>query len=171
MPPLLEVAEFLLADLPLVANFSCGIQPWEIAMSEWIKAPETAKFGNSQHQTSIWLYYHPDGRIVGFGSLGITRWKMPYPDGDYTSLSIIPALAIQTEFQNLPPDCLDNNPSFSHQLLADLIGKATMQAPDTLVLFVHRQNQKAIDLYNRFGFKDTPSREILEHKAMQKRLR
>jgi len=50
-------------------------------MSEWIKAPPTAQFGNSKYETSIWLYYHPDGRIVGFGSLGLTRWTAPYPDG------------------------------------------------------------------------------------------
>ena len=102
MPPLLQPAEFLPSDLNLVAGFDCGSQPWEAAMSEWIKQPPTALFGNSTYETSIWLYYHQDGRIVGFGSLGLTRWTDPYPDGPWRDLSIIPALAIQTEFQQLP---------------------------------------------------------------------
>jgi ribosomal protein S18 acetylase RimI-like enzyme len=170
MPPLLEVAEFLPADLPLVANFSCGIMPWAIAMSEWIKAPTTAKFGNSKHDTSVWLYYHPDGRIVGFGSLGTTRWKISIPDGPYEEFSLIPALAIQTAFQHLPPDHLNSNPTFSHQILSDLIGKAMSQTPNFVVLFVHPQNSRAIALYHRFGFAELPGQHG-DYARMQRRLR
>jgi hypothetical protein len=171
MPPLLEVADFLPADLPLVANFSCGTEPWGTAMSEWIKAPPTAKFGNSTHDTSIWLYYHPDGRIVGFGSLGLTRWTDPYPDGPWRDLSIIPAIAIQTEFHHLPRHHdEEDNPSFSHQIVGDLLGKSLLQPPDFVVLCVHRDNRKAIALYRQFGFKFMPGPDPI-HKRMQRRLR
>ena len=140
-------------------------------MSEWIKAPPTAQFGNSKYETSIWLYYHPDGRIVGFGSLGLTRWTDPYPDGSWRDLSIIPALAIQTEFQHLPRRCdEEDNPGFSHQIVGDLLGKALLQAPDFVVLCVHRDNRKAITLYKRFGFKFMPGPDQI-HKRMQRRLR
>lgn len=171
MPPLLQPAEFSPADLGLVAGFECGSQPWEAAMSEWIKAPPTAQFGNSKYETSIWLYYHPDGRIVGFGSLGLTRWTDPYPDGSWRDLSIIPALAIQTEFQHLPRRRdEEDNPGFSHQIVGDLLGKALLQAPDFVVLCVHRDNRKAITLYKRFGFKFMPGPDQI-HKRMQRRLR
>ncbi len=140
-------------------------------MSEWIKAPPTKRFGNSKHETSIWLYYHPDGRIVGFGSLGLTRWTDPYPDGEWKDLSIIPALAIQTEFQHLPRDHdAEDNPSFSHQIVGDLLGKALLQAPDFVVLCVHHDNRKAIRLYKHFGFKFMPGPDPI-HKRMLRRLR
>ncbi len=158
MPPLLEAAEFSRDELPLVADFSCGTEPWEVAMAKWIREPQTLRFGNSKHDTTVWLYYHPDGRIVGFGSLGLTHWKMP-PDGRPIELSIIPALAIKTAFQHLPADNF-SNPSFSHQLLADLIGKAALQHPDSVVLFVHEKNWKAIALYNAFGFETIPGPPI-----------
>jgi ribosomal protein S18 acetylase RimI-like enzyme len=141
-------------------------------MSEWIKSPPTAQFGNSRHETSIWLYYHPDGRVVGFGALGLTRWTDPYPDGPWRELSIIPALAIQTEFQHLPR-CRNDDPraSFSHQIVGDLLGKALRQAPDFVVLCVHRDNRKAITLYQKhFGFKFIPGPDPI-HKRMQRRLR
>jgi ribosomal protein S18 acetylase RimI-like enzyme len=171
MRVLLEVAEFTPADLPLVAGFSCGAQPWEIAMAEWIKAPPTALFGNSSHETSVWLYFHPDGRVVGFGSLGTARWTSPYPDGPWMDLSIIPALAIQTEFQHLSRGVSeDDNPNFSHQILGDLLGRALLQPPDFIVLCVHRDNDKAIRLYQRFGFKDIPG-PTSPYKRMQRRLR
>ena len=171
MPPLLQPTEFSPADLNLVAGFACGSQPWEAAMSEWIKAPPTAQFRNSKYETSIWLYYHPDGRIVGFGSLGLTRWTDPYPDGPWRDLSIIPALAIQTDFQHLPRHRdEEDNPSFSHQIVGDLLGKALLQAPDFVVLCVHRDNRKAITLYKHFGFKFMPGPDQI-HKRMQRRLR
>ena len=172
MPPLLEPAEFLPADLHLVAGFSCGDEPWAVAMSEWIKAPQTATFGNSKRETSIWLYFHPDGRIVGFGALGLARWTDPYPDGPWRDLSIIPALAIQTEFQHLPRGKSDDdNPPFSHQILGDLLGKSLLQAPDFVVLCVHQDNDKAIRLYKKhFGFKFMPGPDPV-HRRMQRRLR
>jgi hypothetical protein len=171
MPPLLQPAEFSPADLDLVAGFNCGSQPWEVAMSEWIRKPPTALFRNSNHETSVWLYYHPDGRIVGFGSLGLTRWTDPFPDGPWLDLSIIPALAIQTEFQHLPRHRgEEDNPSFSHQIVGDLLGKALLQSPDFLVLCVHRDNLKAIKLYKHFGFQFMPGPDPV-YTRMLRRLR
>ncbi len=141
-------------------------------MSDWIKAPPTAKFGNPKYETSIWLYYDPEGRIVGFGSLGLTRWSDPYPRGPWRDLSVIPALAIQAEFQHLPRGQNDDdNPSFSHQILSDLLGKALLQAPDSVVLLVHRDNYKAIRLYEKhFGFTFMPGPDLV-HRRMHRRLR
>ncbi len=140
-------------------------------MSEWIKSPPTARFGNSKHDTAVWLYFHPDGQVVGFGSLGKTRWTDPYPNGPWRDLSIIPALAIRTEFQHLPRNQGDeDNPSFSHQILGDLLGKALLQAPDFVVLCVHQDNHKAISLYQRFGFAFMPGPDPI-HKRMLRRLR
>lgn len=171
MPVLLQPAEFFPADLPLVADFSCGTEPWEVAMADWIKAPPTARFGNSRQETSVWLYFHPDGRVVGFGSLGMTRWTDPYPSGPWRNLSVIPALAIQTEFQHLPRTQDDDTPGFSHQILGDLLGRALLQSPDFVVLCVHRDNHKAMALYqNHFGFKFIPGPDST-YKRMQRRLR
>jgi hypothetical protein len=171
MTPLLHAAEFVPADLHLVASFECGNQPWAVAMSEWIKAPPTAQFGNSKHSTQVWLYYHPDGRVVGFGSLGSARWTNPYPDGPWIDLSIIPALAIQTEFQRLPQGGDENdNPRLSHQIFGDLLGKALLRSPDFVVLCVHRDNEAAIRLYQHFGFTFMPGPDPA-YMRMQRRLR
>jgi ribosomal protein S18 acetylase RimI-like enzyme len=170
MPPLLEAAEFLPASLPLVADFSCGDTIWGTAMNDWIKSPPTARFGTSRHDTIVWLYYHPDGRIVGFGSLGTTQWKYPPPNGPRKEFSYIPALAIQTFFQHLPPDGL-NNPRFSHQILADLIAKAVSQSSDYVALLVHPENLCAIAVYRRFGFVTMPGSDKNGNVKMVRRLR
>jgi ribosomal protein S18 acetylase RimI-like enzyme len=171
MPPLLEAAEFLPADLPLVADFSAGEDTeWGMAMTEWIKSPPTKRFGNAETDTVIWLYYHPDGRIVGFGSLGTTRRRCYQPDGPYENYSFIPALAIQRPFQHLPPDDL-NNPPFSHQIMLDLIFKAFSQPPDVVLLLVHPENRHAAALYRRFEFEALPERHKNGDIMMQLRLR
>ena len=158
MTPLLESTEFLPDDLSVVANFNCGAEPWSLAMANWIKSPPTAKFSKkySSRDTIVWLYYRPDGDLVGFGSLGTVRWKI---DNKQHIFSIIPALAIQTKYQHLPHyDKHDINPSFSHQILLDLLERARLQSPDDVVLWVHQDNHKAITLYQKhFGFEEFPS--------------
>lgn len=99
MAPLLESDEFLPSDLHIVANFNCGNEIWAILMERWIKSPPTAKFStNCSFDTSVWLYYHPDGRLVGFGSLGTARWKI---DGERININIIPCLQFKQNFSTL----------------------------------------------------------------------
>ena len=86
-------------------------------------------------------------------------------------LSIIPALAIRTEFQRLP--CAsgeDGNPAFSHQIIGDLLANALLRRPNFVVLGVHRDNEPAIRLYRRFGFEFMPGPESV-YKRMFRRLR
>ncbi|MCD4728254.1 MAG: hypothetical protein K8R46_11360, partial [Pirellulales bacterium] len=159
MPPLLEVAEFLPADLPLVADFHCGDTTWGRAMSNWIRAPQTAKFGNARHDTTIWLYYNPDDRMVGFGSIGTTRRPHPSPDDSYENFSIIPALAVHSDFQHIVPESPTDNPRYSNQILSHLINEAMLLPHDFLVLHVHSDNTPALNLYRHYGFKEIQGSE------------
>jgi hypothetical protein len=157
MPFLLESAEFLPSDLPLVGNFCCGVDSWSLAMNQWIKAPPTAAFGVGDRDTVAWLYFAPDGSVVGFGSLGTTRRSDPFPQGKRRTFSIIPAVAIDTAFQRLGTtgnDCI----RLSNQILADLIGKAMAgNSTDHLILGVHKDNAPARKLYgHHFGFVECP---------------
>jgi ribosomal protein S18 acetylase RimI-like enzyme len=169
MPLILASAEFLPNDLPLVKDFDCGGHDWETEMADWIRLPPTRKFGNANYDTDIWLYFHPDGRVVGFGSLGTTRWKFPVPNGIRTQFSIIPALAIKSEFQRQPRSQRDGQ-KFSHQILGDLLGKALGHQTQFAGLFVHQLNTHAIRLYKKFGFKELPGIEN-GYRRMYRRLR
>lgn len=80
--------------LPLVKDFHCGDEFWDREVSDWIKTPSLAlKDMRRKRPCSVWLHINDDDSIVGFSSLCESNWE------GYPKLSIIPNVAVATEFQ------------------------------------------------------------------------
>src|SRR5437588_494581 len=68
--------------LSRVKDFECGTQPWEVEVSDWIKAPRGAGGALDDMAnlgTRVWLYETEADELVGYGSLGETFWRWPDP--------------------------------------------------------------------------------------------
>jgi ribosomal protein S18 acetylase RimI-like enzyme len=150
MQDILQAEEFSVSKLDEVQGFHCGDSPWAIAQSRWITEGLAIK-SMSERGTEIWLYYSESGELVGFGSLGKARRPFP-PDGKtFVNCSIIPSIAIRSEYQGKPV----TPPKYSDQIISDLVAKAQEHGTDLLVLDVVRDNAAAIAVYRRAGFFDT----------------
>jgi hypothetical protein len=161
MPRILEAEEFSSNARGEVADFFCGSEPWELAIADWIKATSDDKTGAlwsmKAKRTKVWIYY--DGiSFVGYGSLGETNWSWPYPDGERKKVSIIPCLGLALAFQGEPKESLPKD-RFSGQIIRHLTYHAIQQGHQFLVLKVHRKNDRAIRLYERWSFTPFPVRE------------
>lgn len=153
----LYVRDFTAADQTHLGDFSCGAEPWSRYVAEWIRGSAVLE-SMERHGTRVWLYETEAGEIVGFGSLGLTRRRWPPPEGDYTKLVLIPMLGIDQRFHGRPPE---PEWRYSQQMMRHLITEAEQltaeaaannQTIDTLILYVHEQNDRAIRFYERFGF-------------------
>ena len=144
-------------------HLNCGDEPWSRAATEWMLGSDVWE-SMRKHGTRVWLYRNDSNVVVCFGSLGITRRKWPPPSGDYSNLLLIPMLGIDYRFQGQPPDPRHrySNQMVSHlrfeaiQLL-DAHLKAGRSTLPLLCLYVHRDNRRAIRLYEKFGFDAEPS--------------
>ena len=146
-------------DLDAVADFECGATEWARYVADWIKdGPVIEALNNG---TQVWLYIDDDNRIVGYGSLGTTEWLYPDPYGqqpgsERVQLCVIPAYAVQTEYQRKPEG--DWREHYSSEILSDLMNEAVLmcrQNPSLehlLGLFVHPLNTRAIQHYENHGF-------------------
>lgn len=145
MPITLEASEFTAANLAQVDGFYCGEERFAKKMAKWIQTESVAtiqEFGNR-----VWLYSKPTGELVGFGSVGTTKWTV---NGVDFELAIIPAFGVQHQYRQQPPG--DRSQRFSHQILRDLIAKAKQLGVPLLGLYVYPKNIGAIKLYEEFGF-------------------
>ncbi len=154
----LYAVEFTEADQARLTGFSCGDESWSRHVSEWIRGSDVLdsikRFG-----TRVWLFETAQGEVVGFGSVGKTKWKWPPPEGERTTILLIPMLGIDTRFQGQPPD---RDWRYSRQLMAHLIAEGqrmarewsgeAAQKPTWLVLMVHPDNARAITFYEQCGF-------------------
>ncbi len=162
-PYQLHADEFTEDDRSELINLNCGDEPWARAATQWMIGTEV-RDSIEKYRTRVWLYRNDQGVIVGFGSLGTTRRRWPPPDGGYTNLLIIPMLGIDYHFHGQPPDPQQR---FSNQILSHLryeaiqfiksdqdSGRLTLPL---LLLYVHRENGRAIRLYEKFGFIAEPA--------------
>ena len=114
-------SESLLAD---VRDFDCGDERWQVEVARWIKdaSADDCAVTWMRRGTKVWLYRTDEGELVGYGSLGTTKWRV-VRDAPRQSVSIIPGIAVQRRFQGepkqVPPD-----ERFAYRIVADLISKA-----------------------------------------------
>jgi ribosomal protein S18 acetylase RimI-like enzyme len=105
----------------------------------------------ANYGTRVWLYR--DESLVGFGSIGTTRWSVPDEAGPKRKVSIIPWVAIAEAFRGRPAG-VPRDQRYSSLILDDLISEAAslMNCEPYLCLCVHPDNAAAIRLYERHEF-------------------
>ena len=144
-PHQLYAVPFTEADQARLAGFSCGEEPWARHVSEWILGSDV--LDSMKRGTRVWLFETAAGEIVGFGSVGTSRWRWPPPDGTRTPIVLIPMLGVAERFYGKPPD---REWRYSRQIMGHLIAEAqnlacdrrddAVSGPRWLVLMVHRDN-------------------------------
>lgn len=157
-PYQLYADELTTDDRPELIHLNCGDAPWSLAATEWMLGSDVWE-SIEKHKTQVWLYRNDKDVIVGFGSLGISRRRWPPPDGGYSNLLIIPMLGLDNRFHGQPAN---QKYRYSNQIVSHLrfeamklleahreVGRNTLPL---LALYVHRENQRAIRLYEKFGF-------------------
>lgn len=154
----LRAVEFSSEYLPRVQDFECGSEQWCRFAERWIKSPppfpgalrSIQKYGNA-----VWLYFLDspyDGEfLVGFSALGKSRWKIPPPDGPIREVGFIPMLAVALCFQGMPDGCPAGN-RYIDEVMEHVIQQARGRRYREVALFVHKDNARAIALYERHGF-------------------
>jgi len=145
--------------LPELQDFDCGAEAYQVEISEWIKnsgpncvLDDLKKWSDLR----VWVYTLDD-TIVGFGSLGLSKWDLREIGAGKTKIPVklIPDVGIRREFQGKPTEATNKFDRYSSQILDDLIFKAKSreQRVRWLGLFVHPDNRGAIKLYERHDFK------------------
>lgn len=160
-------------DQARLADFSCGEEPWSRHVSEWLLGSDV--IASMSRGTRVWLFETAAKEIVGFGSLGTSRWSWPPPDGNKTTIALIPMLGIAQRFQGEPPD---PEWRYSRQIMGHLIAEAKRLAsvdatadappPQWLVLMVQRDNARAIRFYEQCGFEVIPGVERRNNHVVMK---
>ena len=168
----LRVQPFSADHLSEVQGFSCGEEPWQVEVAQWIKSSsgEDNAVAWIEKGTQVWLYKTDDGQVVGYGSLGKSIWRWPPPNGPREVVCIIPYFGLQSRYQGEPKDG-PKHERFSARIMGDLIAKARLQGVRLLGLFVHKENHRAIGFYRGVGFAELPGdagkyvRMVLDLKA------
>jgi GNAT superfamily N-acetyltransferase len=163
MRRVLEATPFGLELLPLMRSFDCGDEYWDREVANWINGTHPYGVAHAirnykRFETDVWLYSTEEDGIVGFGSLGKSKWHWPLPTDERVPINIIPAVALARQFHGKPAG--DPGGRYSTQLLDHLIAQARKHTDrhPLLGLFVHPDNAKAIRAYRRVGFVDFPQR-------------
>jgi ribosomal protein S18 acetylase RimI-like enzyme len=156
-----------------LTGFSCGDAPWSRHVAEWLLGSDV--LDSMKRGTQVWLFETAEGEIVGFGSLGTSRWNWPPPDGSKTTIALIPMLGISERYHGQPTD---PDWRYSRQIMGHLIATAQQLArigresmaegPDWLVLMVHRDNARAIRFYEQCGFELIPGVERRNNHVVMK---
>src|SRR5947209_8281695 len=99
MADLLRFVVFTPDLLDLVRDFDYGNEPYQKELADWVRNEAATAL---ERGTKVWLYVNQADEIVGYGSLGVTRWKYPDPSSRKAELVVIPAVAIRREFWGKP---------------------------------------------------------------------
>jgi hypothetical protein len=145
----LDARPFSVAMLSDVQGFDCGDNPWEQAQSAWITGQGVIE--SQKRGTKVWFYYDDANNLVGFGSLGVTKWNWPPPSGPTLEVAIIPSIALGKAYWGCPKSA-PREQKYSRQIMSDLIRRARQMNVSVLCLYVHKDNVHAISLYREFDF-------------------
>ncbi|MGO8745394.1 MAG: GNAT family N-acetyltransferase [Thermoguttaceae bacterium] len=152
----LRVQAFSASLLPDVQDFSCGDDPWQAEVAQWLKGEsDDNALQRMAHGTEVWLYRNAQRDVVGYGSLGKTEWRWPPPNGPREIVSIIPYFGVQTRFQGEPRGG-PRDERFGYQIMRDLLAKALRHGTRILGLFVDADNGRAVRFYEHVGFVTLP---------------
>jgi GNAT superfamily N-acetyltransferase len=149
MPDQLRFVVFTPDLLDAVRDFDYGEEPFQKELADWMRADAVPAL---ERGTKVWLYVNQVGEVVGYGSLGVTRWKYPDAASRKTELVIVPAVALRPVFWGKPEGPREER--YSWQIMGHLLDGA-LAWPGKLPavgLFVHPDNKAAIKLYQHFGF-------------------
>ncbi|HEX8524127.1 MAG TPA: GNAT family N-acetyltransferase [Tepidisphaeraceae bacterium] len=151
---LIEREEFVPEDhVDDVRDFDCGDTSYQTALSEWIKCgnpDNSASADIEKFNTDVWLYYNRAGNLIGFGSLGLTKWTLGEGSKKKVDVVLIPMVAVAKAHWGQPPgNC------YADQIMDDLRAEALKykESHPAVVLAVHPENKRAISFYERHGFK------------------
>jgi hypothetical protein len=107
MVRLLKKYTFSEADvaLPEVQAFYCGDEPWDREVTEWIKS---ATGDNSvledmkQFGTEVWLHRDENGMLVGYSSLGETKYTWPVGSKKKEVVNVLPCIGSRSSSRASP---------------------------------------------------------------------
>jgi ribosomal protein S18 acetylase RimI-like enzyme len=160
MPQQLDFARLTPANHGLVQNFDCGTEHWSVLINQWVKAPqdrEGALYSIAERGNEVFLFFLGND-LVGIGSLGVTNWRLPPPDGPNRKLAYIPVIAVASQYRGQPLG--QGETKFCDQIMGHLIGTASQnQDWSELGLRVMPENDRAIAFYKRFDFHDIGIRD------------
>lgn len=169
----LYAVPFTEADQARLVGFSCGDESWSRHVGEWLLGSDV--LDSMRKGTRVWLFESADGEVIGFGALGVSRWNWPPPDGSKATIALIPMLGMAERFHGQP---LDPDWRYSRQIMGHLIAEAQdlarssreaeVEAPEWLVLMVHRENTRAIRFYEQCGFELIPGVERRNNHVVMK---
>lgn len=140
---------------------------WEWEVNDWLSQDPLTKDGAlyriRRRDCKVWFYFNKDTQLVGYASLGKSKWPdpgmdRPLPDLPAVPISLIPSLGIQTPFQGGPAGAAYED-KYSTQILKHIIVEARRKLSERqpyLGLYVHPENERAIKCYRKFGFIDFP---------------
>jgi GNAT superfamily N-acetyltransferase len=162
----IEKIQFEADLLPLVADFDCSEVPgnptfWEEEINEWIRMDPATNDGAlhyMQQGTHVWLYFNENRGLVGYSSLGVSKWPDPnvlekVPRAKRVPINLTPAVGIHWKFLGGPAD-VDPHERYSSKIMEHVIFEARKNTDlqPFLGLYVHPMNRKAIRFYERVGF-------------------
>jgi ribosomal protein S18 acetylase RimI-like enzyme len=142
-------------SLPEVRSFDCGDAQWARTINEWITGGDAVQ-DMRKRGTKIWLYY--DGsELVGYGSLGATKWPILFPEEPKKAVLILPNLGVQKVHQGKGYGKYICN-HLVEQAQSTYLKRVAEGKPiaPLLGLLVHPENANAKGLYKSVGFSKYP---------------
>jgi GNAT superfamily N-acetyltransferase len=139
----------------MVQAFDCGGQPWELEVSDWLKAgigAGSAADELNEKGGSVWLYLQADAdELVGVGSLGV-RSDLWSPCDVPVAVSYIPGFAVDQRYVGQ---------GYGGEIFRDLLIRAVAVGHTRLVLHVHVDNP-AVNFNTKHDFEPIGNPESID---------
>ena len=142
MTRLLTKKPFTEADLemPEIQAFDCGPDRWDIEVATWIKSAsgdnsvieDMKRFG-----TEVWLFRDDQGKLVGFSSLGQTKYTWPVGSKKKETVNVIPFVGVHKDFKGEPKEA-ERDDKYAYQILDDLLAETAVRALTSGVYATYR---------------------------------